>query len=86
MAVCNVVSTQLDLARMKEDLAAEVARHDDLAHNTFKIGIKSRAKGYRELTMRRALERARAALEEADKDLEVCCMCVRARARARARA
>jgi len=72
LAVCNVVGMQLEIARMKEDITAEKRRHSDLAHNTFKIGIKSRAKGYRELTLRRALERARSALEDADEELEAC--------------
>ncbi len=72
LSVVNVVATQLELARMKEDLTAEVRRHADLAHNTFKIGIKSRAKGYTELALRRALARTRAALEEADQELQAC--------------
>eukprot|EP00750_Incisomonas_marina_P027634 INCI6214.3.p1 GENE.INCI6214.3~~INCI6214.3.p1 ORF type:complete len:2817 (-),score=567.99 INCI6214.3:465-8915(-) len=72
LAVCNVIATQLELARMREDLTAEVARYEVLKHNKAKVGIKSRAKGYRELTLRRALERERAALEVADADLEAC--------------
>ncbi len=72
MAVINVVSTQLEVARMREDLASESKRYGDLAHNAFKVGVKSRAKGYRELTLRRALERARAALRAVDEELAQC--------------